>query len=63
MQADAEKEDLEDIDEDGDFDEAEILEDLNPIDSYGELQDFIDKEREADDMIHENYKLGVEEES
>ena len=63
MQADAEKEDLEDIDEDGDFDEAEILEDLNPIDSYGELQDFIDKEREADAMLHENYKLGVEEES
>ena len=47
MQADAEKEDLEDIDEDGDFDEAEILEDLNPIDSYGELQDFIDKERDS----------------
>ena len=59
MQADSEKEDWEDIDENEDFDEAEILEDLNPIDSYGELQDFIDKEREAD----ENYSLGVEEES
>ena len=63
MQADAEKEDLEDIDENEDFDEAEILEDLNPIDSYGELQDFIDKEREADDMLHESYKLELKEES
>ena len=54
MQADAEKEDLEDIDVDEDFDEAEILEDLNPIDSYDELQDFLDKERTADDMLHES---------
>lgn len=63
MQADAEKEDLEDIDVDEDFDEAEILEDLNPIDSYDELQDFLDKERIADDMLHESYRLGLKEES
>lgn len=63
MQADAEKEDLEDVEVDEDFDEAEILEDLNPIDSYDELQDFLDKERIADDMLHESYRLGLKEES
>lgn len=63
MQADAEKEDLEDIDDDTvvELDEAEILEDLNPMQSYEEMQEFLDAEKAADDMLHESYSLGIEE--
>ena len=49
MQADSEKEDLEDIeDEDLELDENEILEDLHPIDTYNEMQDFIEEEQNKD---------------
>lgn len=49
MQADAEKEDLEDIDDENfEFDENEILEDLNPVETYTEMQEFLEEEQEKD---------------
>lgn len=52
MQADDSKEDLEDFDdEDILFDEAEILEDLNPVETYEEMQDFLEEERLKDGEI------------
>ena len=49
MQADSEKEDLEDVDdEDIELDENEILEDLHPIDTYNEMQDFVEEEQLID---------------
>ena len=49
MQADSEKEDLEDIeDEDLELDENEILEDLHPVDTYNEMQEFIEEEQIQD---------------
>ena len=52
MQADDSKEDLEDFDdEDILFDEAEILEDLNPVETYEEMQDFLEEERLKDGEV------------
>lgn len=53
MQADDEKADLVDDDSDEDtldFDEHEILEDLNPVETYNEMQDFLEKERQGDEL-------------
>lgn len=50
MKADSEKEDLEDIEDDDtiEFDENEILEDLHPIDTYTEMQEFLEEEQLKD---------------
>ena len=51
MQKDDSKEDLEDFGDEDDIelDEAEILEDLNPVETYNEMQDFLEAERALDE--------------
>ena len=49
MKADSEKEDLEDVDDENiEFDENEILEDLNPVETYTEMQEFLEEEQQKD---------------